>query len=135
MNKYRRQIAKIDEKIEELRVKKKSLELEMMLSCTHPINERFQVEYGAHYSNSLPYQFCCLCGFGEEGWRTALFFKDSYNLEFNLPRMNGEQARKHSVKILTREDMDALEYPNREKYMVRAKELEAFSLPKELQRK
>ena len=135
MNKFRRQIAKIDEQVETLRAKKKALELEMMLSCTHPINERFQVDFGAHYSNSLPYQLCRLCGFGEEGWRTPLFFEDSYHLEFELPRMNGDRAREYKVRILTREDMDALEYPNREKYMERAKELEAFALPKELQRK
>lgn len=133
MNKYRRQIAKIDDRIKELQEKKQSLQIEMMLSCSHPIKERFEVDYGAHYSNSLPYKFCKLCGFGEEGWRTPLFFKDVYFKE--LPKVSGKIARECTVKVLSREDMDALEYPNREEYKERARKLAPFSLPKELQRK
>lgn len=89
--------------------------------------------FGAHYSNSLPYQFCRLCGFGEEGWRTPLFFGNTYLKE--VPTVSKEFANKYTVKILSREDMDALQYPNREEYKKRAKELVPFSLPKELQRK
>lgn len=133
MNKYRRQIAKIDDRIKELQEKKQSLQIEMMLSCSHPIKERFEVDYGAHYRNSIPYKFCKLCGFGEEGWRTPLFFKDVYFKE--LPKVSGKIARECTVKVLSREDMDALEYPNREEYKERARKLAPFSLPKELQRK
>lgn len=133
MNKYRRQIAKIDDKIKELQEKKQSLQIEMMLSCSHPIKERFEVDFGTHYSNSLPYQFCKLCGFGESGWRTPLFFKDTYLKD--LPKVSAKFANEYTVKVLSIDDMDALQYPNREEHRKRAKELAPFSLPKELQRK
>ena len=114
MNKFRRQIAKIDDKIKGLQEKRKSLELEMMLSCNHPLEQIYEVEFGAHYSNSLPYKFCKLCGFGETGWRTPLFFKEAYRTE--VPQVSKEFANKFTVWVLSQDEMSALEYPKREEY-------------------
>lgn len=114
MNKYRRQIASIGKKIEELKDKKASLELEMMLSCDHPLEEIYEVPFGAHYSNSVPYKFCKNCGFGETGWRTPLFFKEAYRTE--VPQVSNKFVDKYRVKILSPEEMGAIEYPDREEY-------------------
>lgn len=112
--KQRRQIASIVTKIKELQAKKKSLELEMMLECPHPLDQIFEVEFGAHYSNSLPYKFCKDCGFGEKGWRQPLFFKEAYHTE--VPQVSRQFADKYTVWILNQDEMSAIEYPDREEY-------------------
>lgn len=132
MNKFRRQIASLDKQIQGLQNRKKAVELEMMLSCDHPIDQIYEVGFGAHYSNSVPYKFCKNCGFGESGWRTPLFFQEAYRTE--VPQVSANFARKYLVRILSNDEMSAIEYPNREEYVHLQERVAPFK-SKKLERK
>lgn len=118
MNKYRRQIAKIDDKIKELQDKKQFLQVEMMVSCSHPFNELVEASYGAHYSNSQPYNLCKLCGYAEDAWRTPVHLEHAYCK--NLPRVDGKTAYEYRTRHYSNEDMDAMNMPERDCYKEKA---------------
>lgn len=118
MNKFRRQIAKIEEKIKELQAKKDSLQIEMMVSCEHPLEEIVMVRFGSHYSNSSPYRLCRLCGYGEDDWTTGIWLKHAQYKD--LPEISGKKSDEYRTRHYHCDDMSVMKYPEREEHKKKA---------------
>ena len=118
MSKFRRQIAKIDEKIKELQEKKQSLQIEMMISCKHPLEEIVEVAFGAHYSNSHPYNLCKLCGYGEDDWCSGVWLAHAKYKD--LPRVGARIADKYETRVYSSDSLSIMKYPEREEYKEKA---------------